>query len=50
VWRILLYGYSNNFDLVGYNDNDWVGDMDDRKSIIGFVFYKVRDILEVMKN
>jgi hypothetical protein len=35
---------------VGYGDSDWVGDMDDRKSIIGFVFYKMRDTLKVMKN
>jgi len=26
----LLYGYSNSFDLVCYNNNDWVEDMDDK--------------------
>jgi len=35
---------------MGYSDSDWVGDIDDRKSIVGFVFYKMRDILEVMKK
>jgi len=35
----LFYGYSNNFELVGYNDSDWAGDMNNRKSIIYFVFY-----------
>ena len=35
----LFYGYSNSFELVGYSDSDWAGDMDDRKSTTGFVFY-----------
>jgi len=35
----LFYGYSNNFELVGYNDSDWGGDMNNKKSIIYFVFY-----------
>jgi hypothetical protein len=35
----LFYCYSNSFDLVGYSDSNWAGDMDDRKSITGFVFY-----------
>ena len=39
----LFYGYSNSFVLVGYSDSDWAGDMDDRKSTIGFIFY-MRDI------
>ena len=34
-----FFGYFNSFDLVGYNDSDWAGDMKDRKSITGFVFY-----------
>jgi len=24
---------------VGYSNSDWAGDMDDRKSTIGFIFY-----------
>jgi hypothetical protein len=32
----LFYGYSNCFELVGYNDNDWAEDMNDEKSITGF--------------
>jgi len=35
----LFYSYSNSFELVGYSDSDWAGDMDDRKSTICFVFY-----------
>jgi hypothetical protein len=35
----LFYGYSNNFELVGYNNSDWVRDMDDKKSTISSVFY-----------
>jgi hypothetical protein len=35
----LFNGYSNSFELGGYSDNNWAGDMDDRKSITDFVFY-----------
>lgn len=35
----LFYGYFNNFDLVGYNNNKWVRDMSDRNSTTCFVFY-----------
>jgi len=35
----LFYGYSNNFELVGYSDSDCAGDMDDRKCTTSFVFY-----------
>jgi hypothetical protein len=35
----LLYPSSNEFKLVGYSDSDWGGDVDDRKSTTGFVFY-----------
>jgi hypothetical protein len=35
----LFYGYSNSFELVGYSDNDWAEDMDDRKNTTSFVFY-----------
>jgi len=35
----LFYGYFNSFELVGYSDNDWAGDMDDRKNTTSFVFY-----------
>ena len=34
----LFYNYSNSFELVGYSDSDWAGNMDDRKSTICFVF------------
>ena len=35
----LLYSSSKEYKLVGYNDNDWGGDMDDTKSTTGFVFF-----------
>ena len=35
----LFYSVSNSFKLVGYSDSDWGGDLDDRKSTSGFVFY-----------
>jgi hypothetical protein len=36
----LFYSSStNNFIIFGYSDNDWGGDMDDRKSTSGFAFY-----------
>jgi hypothetical protein len=35
----LFYSYSTSFDLVGYSDNDWAGDIDDRKSTTSFFFY-----------
>ncbi|PKU77377.1 putative mitochondrial protein [Dendrobium catenatum] len=35
----LFYSSSNDFKLVGYSDSDWAGDLDERKSTTGFVFY-----------
>ncbi|KAG6537922.1 hypothetical protein ZIOFF_003025 [Zingiber officinale] len=35
----LLYSTSNHFKLEGYSDSDWGGDIDDRKSTTGFVFF-----------
>ncbi|KAF2308357.1 hypothetical protein GH714_000231 [Hevea brasiliensis] len=35
----LFYSASNNFRLVGYSDSDWGGDIDDRKSTTGFLFF-----------
>ena len=35
----LYYSTSNDYKLVGYSDSDWGGDVDDRKSTSGFVFY-----------
>jgi hypothetical protein len=34
----ILYIKTNNFELVGYIDNDWGGNIDDRKSTFGYVF------------
>jgi hypothetical protein len=35
-----LYDFhTNEFDLVGYFDNDWSEYLDDRKSTSGFVFF-----------
>ena len=35
----LWYGRSNMCSLLGFSDSDWVGDIDDRKSTSGFVFF-----------
>jgi hypothetical protein len=35
----LFYDDSNSFDLVGYSNSDWDGDMDDINITTGFVFY-----------
>ena len=35
----LFYSSSQNSHLVGYSDSDWGGDLDDRKSTTGFVFF-----------
>ncbi|XP_019257220.1 PREDICTED: uncharacterized protein LOC109235521 [Nicotiana attenuata] len=35
----LFYSSSNNFNLMGYCDSDYAGDIDDRKSTIGFVLF-----------
>lgn len=36
---ILFYSYDNKFYLVGYTNNDWGGDQDNRKSSTSFVFF-----------
>ena len=35
----LFYSTTNDYKLVGYSDSDWAGDVDDRKSTTGFVFF-----------
>lgn len=35
----LLYSSSKELKLVGYCDSDWAGNLDDRKSTTGFVFF-----------
>jgi hypothetical protein len=35
----LYYFHTNEFDFIGYSDNDWNEDLDDRKSTSGFVFF-----------
>jgi Reverse transcriptase (RNA-dependent DNA polymerase) len=40
----LHYSKINSFKLAGYSDNDWCGDIDDKKSTSGFTFY-ARDII-----
>ena len=35
----LYYSISEDYRLVGYSDSDWGGDVDDRKSTSGFVFF-----------
>jgi hypothetical protein len=35
----LFYQKTNIFELAGYVDNDWCGDIDDHKSTSGYAFY-----------
>lgn len=35
----LIYSETNEYKLVGYSDSNWCGDVDDRKSTLGYVFY-----------
>ncbi|XP_061345127.1 uncharacterized mitochondrial protein AtMg00810-like [Gastrolobium bilobum] len=35
----LHYSKSNKYKLTGYSDSDWCGDVDDRKSTAGYVFF-----------
>ncbi|XP_020263108.1 uncharacterized protein LOC109839084 [Asparagus officinalis] len=35
----LFYAYDKNTQLVGYSDNDWGGDLDERKSTTDYIFY-----------
>ncbi|KAE8679159.1 Zinc ion binding, putative isoform 1 [Hibiscus syriacus] len=35
----LFYSASNDYKLVGYSDSDWGGDIDNRRSTTGFVFF-----------
>jgi len=35
----LMYTRTDDYRLVGYLDNDWCGDVDDRKSMSGYVFF-----------
>ncbi|XP_047314378.1 secreted RxLR effector protein 161-like [Impatiens glandulifera] len=35
----LLYSETKEYKLIGYSDSDWCGDIDDRKSTSGYVFY-----------
>jgi hypothetical protein len=35
----LHYSKTNSFKLAGYSDNDWRGDIDERKNTSGFAFY-----------
>ncbi|KAJ3686893.1 hypothetical protein LUZ61_016057 [Rhynchospora tenuis] len=35
----LFYSNSEEYKLMGYSDSDWCGDVDDRKSTSGYVFY-----------
>jgi hypothetical protein len=35
----LFYSKAKDYKLVGYSDSDWCGDIDDRKSTSGYVFF-----------
>ena len=36
---VILYTTTNDFRLVGYTNNDWVGSVDDTKSMQAYVFH-----------
>ena len=36
---VLFYSSIDDFQLVGYIDSDWEGDLDERKSTSGYVFF-----------
>jgi len=36
---VLIYTRMDDYRLVGYSDSDWCGDVDDRKSTSGYVFF-----------
>ncbi|KAK4345238.1 hypothetical protein RND71_035414 [Anisodus tanguticus] len=42
----LFYSVSNYYKLVGYSNSDWGGDIDDRRSTTGFVFF-MGDIVNI---
>ena len=33
-----MYADNCDVELTGYSDSDWVGDIDDRKSTLGYAF------------
>ena len=35
----LIYSRTDDYRLVGYSDSDWCGNVDDRKSTSGYVFF-----------
>ena len=35
----ILYSYIDNFNLVGYTDNDWGGDTETWKNTFGYAFF-----------
>ena len=35
----ILYSPTKKYDLIGYTDSDWAGDVETRKSTSGYVFY-----------
>ena len=46
--RGILYSLAKKYDLVGYIDSDWVGDVETRKSTSGYVFYLGNGIISFM--
>jgi hypothetical protein len=35
----LFYSSSYNLEIIGYSDSDWAGNLEDRKSTTGFIFF-----------
>lgn len=48
---IIFYKNEGKFDLVGYNDSDYAGDLDDQRSTFGVCFHvKFRGCIMVIKE
>lgn len=46
----LLYSFSKDYKLIGYNDSNWSGDVDGRKSTTIFVFFMGDFVFTRMSN
>ena len=40
----ILYTTSKNSELIGYDDSDWEGSVDDQKSTSGYVFHMGQEL------
>lgn len=51
IYYGLLYDPFHDFKLVGYCNNDWIDDIDDRKALHGFFsLWKVHYLRGILRN